>query len=307
MPKISVVIPVYRNSNTLSELCQRILLSVESICCECEIILVNDSCPANSWETIESIIEKSSQVRGVNLSRNFGQHIAIAAGIDRATGDWLVVMDGDLQDEPEEIPRLYAAATSNHYDLVLAQRTNRKDRFLKRFSSKLFSIAYKLMVGTALDHSVGNFGIYSRGVYKNLQGFHEQHRFFPTDIQWLGFCQGNLEVKHNIREDGKSSYSLIKLLRLTFMTITTRTNRPLVFSIIAGAITSLCSLFYGAVILFNAVFNNSYQVTGWVSLIVSIFFLSGTILLSIGILGIYLGHIFTEAKARPIYVVKNEI
>jgi dolichol-phosphate mannosyltransferase len=304
---ISVVVPVYKNKLTLKELTSRLCKQISLTSCSPEIILVNDACPENSWKVITELSKLNDTIIGINFTRNFGQHMAIAAGINQATGDWLVVMDADLQDQPEEIPNLLKVATDSHVDIVLAQRKNRKDSILKKLSSKLFSYLFNTIVGSNIDNTVGNFGIYSRKAYSNLQNFTESNRFFPTDIQWLGFPQKKLEVCHAQRLEGKSSYNLYKLCKLAFYTITTRTNRPLYFSIFFGGFVSMTSFISGFTILVKALIYDSYTVSGWASLMVSTFFLSGAIFFAIGILGVYIGHTYTESKKRPIFVIKDII
>lgn len=304
---LSIVIPIYKSSSTIIELHKRLVKQSQMIGCEVEIIFVNDCSPDNSWDIISKLSLEKTNIKALNFSRNFGQHAAIAAGINIATGDWLVVMDADLQDRPEEIPKLLSVAQSKNIDIALGQRMVRNDTFLKKLSSKLFYYVFTLVVGMKVDHSIGNFGVYSKRVYTQLQNFSEKNRFFPTDIQWLGFPQETVEISHGKREQGKSSYNLSKLITLAFFTITTRTNRPLYFAIFLGAFISGTSFLLGILIVFKGLFYEAYTVSGWASLIVSTFFLSGTIFFAIGILGIYIGHIYSESKSRALYIVKDII
>jgi len=307
MSKISVVVPVYRNALTLKELSERLTSTITKMNCQPELIFVNDGSPDNSWEVIKNLKTLNPHLKGLNFSRNFGQHNAISAGIDNATGDWLVVMDADLQDTPEEIENLYLKATKDCLDCVLAIRKEREDSFFKKLSSKMFYSVFNFLVGSKIDKSVGNFGIYHKKVYTCFKKFTEQNRFFPLIINWLGFSQGKLEVKHSSRKEGKSSYSFAKLIKLAFFTTINFTNRPLYFCILLGAVVSLLAIIIGGFFFFRALVNDDRAVMGWTSLIVSIHFFSGIILLSMGIVGIYLGNVFNEVKGRPIYVIKDEI
>lgn len=152
-------------------------------------------------------------MKGINLSRNFGQHYAITAGLSQAKGEWVVVMDCDLQDTPEEIKNLYTKAQEG-YDSVFAQRVERKDKFLKRLSSIVFYKVFSFLTDSKQDETVANFGIYHRKVVNAILSMGDSIRYFPIMAQWVGFRKGYLPIKHGARKEGKSSYSLFKLLKL---------------------------------------------------------------------------------------------
>ena len=171
----SIVSPVYKGEKMVHELVKRISETVNKITEDFEIILVNDYSPDKSWEAIEDACKKDSRVKGINLSRNFGQHYAITAGLSYAKGEWVVVMDCDLQDRPEEISNLYQKAMEG-YDIVYAQRKIRQDKFLKRMSSKIFHNVYDYFSGLKTDESIANFGIYSSKVIKEFNKMKERSR-----------------------------------------------------------------------------------------------------------------------------------
>ena len=156
--QISVVSPIYGCKACLPELYERLVASLSQISPSFEIILVNDACPENSWECIELLCERDSRVKGINLSRNFGQHYAISAGLDHARGEWVVVMDCDLQDQPEEILKFYAKAQEG-YDIVFGQRVNRKDSFFKKFGSAAFNPVIEYFTGSRQENTLANLGI----------------------------------------------------------------------------------------------------------------------------------------------------
>jgi dolichol-phosphate mannosyltransferase len=203
---ISVVSPVYGCCTSLLELHRRLKITLESITNDFEIILVNDASPDNAWNAICEICKCDDRVLGINLSRNFGQHHAITAGLDHAHGEWIVVMDCDLQDQPEEIIKLYAKAL-NGYDIVLARRFLRQDNFMKRIFSKLFYRTLYYLTGSNQDETVANFGIYSRKVIDEIKKLRESIRYFPTMINWIGFRTAHVDVRHSARFAGKTGYS----------------------------------------------------------------------------------------------------
>ena len=201
---ISVAIPVYRAENCLDELYQRLKIALESITTEFEIILVEDCGDDNSWQVIERIAAADSRILGIQLIRNFGQHYAITADLDLCKGDWVVEMDCDLQDRPEEIPRLYAKAQEG-FDIVLALRGTRQDPLWKRISSWAFYKIFSYLADIKYDGDSGNFRILSRTVVTNFCQMREQLRFLSGLIQWMGFPTASIQVKHSASYDGKSS------------------------------------------------------------------------------------------------------
>lgn len=304
-PQISVIIPVYGCISTVVELYQRLIKSLEIIQQSFEIIMVNDACPQNSWEVIAELAKKDQRLRGINLSRNFGQHKAILAGLDFSRGEWIVVMDCDLQDKPEEIIKLYSKVLEG-YDAVFGRRYDRKDTLLKRTIARLFYWVYNYFTEGTFDYAICNFSICSRKVIDNYLKMREQNRAFPLFVKWMGFNQVAIDIEHSERDGSKSSYNLKKRWDLAKNIIITQSNKPLRFSVYLGVWVSFISFVYAAYLVIRYLFND-ISVTGWTSLIVSIYFLSGLVLMNIGILGLYIGKIFDETKRRPIYIVKDFI
>ncbi len=304
-PHISIVTPVYGCGAVLHELYHRLTETLSSICEDFEIILVNDASPDSAWEEIQYLAEQDSRIIGINLSRNFGQHSAITAGLDYAKGDWVVVMDCDLQDQPEEIIKLYQKAISG-YDIVWGKRCQRQDTNLKKAGSILFYKIFDYFTDQKSDPSIANFGIHSTKVIQNFRKFKEQNRSFPLFIKWLGFHSTEIEIEHSTRPVGKSSYNLVKLLSLAFDGIISHSNKPLRLSIILGFLMSFLSILYGGYLIARF-YVMDIGVEGWTSVMVSLYFLAGLILADMGILGVYLGKIFNETKNRPLYVVKEAV
>ena len=231
--KISVISPVYNAANVLDKLVSRIENSITSLTNDYEIILINDASLDNSWNCIIDICKRNKKVVGVNLSRNFGQHYAITAGLDMSKGDWVVVMDCDLQDVPEEIPKLYEKAIQG-YDAVLAQRIDRKDGIFKKFSSYLFYKILGFLSGYKQDNSVANFGVYSRNLIDSINSMREPIRFFPTLVHWVGFKKIKVPVQHNSSVESKSNYGFRNSLKLAFDVIISNSQKPLRITVIAG-------------------------------------------------------------------------
>lgn len=302
-PYISAVIPVYKAEKCLDELCARLDASLSGIDSNYEIILVEDCGGDRSWEKITELSRQNSRIKGLQFSRNFGQHYGITAGLDISQGQWVVVMDCDLQDAPEEIPRLHAKAQEG-FDIVLASRTNRQDGYLKKLTSTAFYRVLSYLADTEYDGSHGNFRIMSKTVVDNFKTMREQLRFFGGLVQWMGFSTTSLEVIHHERFEGQSSYTFKKLLKLATDTIIAFSDKPLRISIKLGFMMSFLSFSYGAYILMRALFNGS-TVQGWSSLIVSIYFIGGIIISMLGIIGIYLGKAFDQMKGRPLYIVRR--
>lgn len=300
---ISVCIPVYKAENCLEELYSRLKLALESITSNFEIVLVEDCGGDQSWEVIEQLAVADFRVRGIQFSRNFGQHSGITAGLDICQGDWVVVMDCDLQDRPEEIPRLYAKALEG-YDVVLTRRGMRRDPPLKRITSWLFYKAFSYLADIDYDGESGNFRIMSRKVVVNFRRMGEQLRFFGGLVQWMGFPTASIEVEHAERFEGKTTYTFAKLWKLAAETIIAHSDKPLRLAVRFGFVMATFSFFYGAYILGRAMFYGS-PILGWSSLIVSLYFIGGVIISILGILGIYLGKTFDESKKRPLYIIRR--
>jgi glycosyltransferase involved in cell wall biosynthesis len=300
-PLISVVIPVYRSEDSLHELAERLTVSIETVTTSFEVVFVEDGSPDNCWRAISDISKSDPRFIGVRLSRNFGQHPAIAAGLELSSGEWVVVMDCDLQDLPEEIPNLYNKALEG-FEQVVGVRSNRKDPFLKKLSSRLYLRTLSRLVGVPINTSVGNFGIYSRRVINVITSLGEQGRTFGLLALWTGFSRYELEVEHGARPYGESSYSLKALIRLAFLGIVNHSDKPLKLTLKFGAFLSTISILFGIWISGRQIiWGQSPQ--GWASVAALVAFSTGVITGAIGVLGLYIGHVFAEVKNRPTFVV----
>jgi dolichol-phosphate mannosyltransferase len=302
---LTVVSPVYRGEKMVHELVRRIKESVSLITDNYNVILVNDCSPDDSWSMILKECEEDSRVKGINLSRNFGQHNAITAGLSFSKGDWVVVLDCDLQDRPEEIPNLYNKAMEG-YDIVYAQRLERNDKCLKRLSSSMFHAVFNFLSGANTDKSISNFGVYRKDVIDAYVKMPERFRGFGSLVRYLGFKSTAIPVEHATRLVGKSSYSLQKLLKQAFSSIVSNTNKPLKIMIGMGFFIAAISMI---IALYNIIarFCGIISVPGFTTTVFSIWFVGGLNMMQLGVLGVYIGRIFDQVKGRPIYVIRDKV
>lgn len=302
---LSVVSPVYRGEKMLSELVERIHKAISPLTDDYEIVLVNDSSPDNSWERISEICAVDKKVKGINLSHNFGQPYAITAGLTYAKGNYVAVIDCDLQNKPEDLPALYQKALEG-YDVVSARRVVREDTFMKRMSSAIFHRVYDFLSGFDTDKAVAEFGVYSRKIVDVYCSIPEYSRSFVELIHTLGFRKTTVDVLHDHRLEGKSSYNLYRLLKLSYNSIISNSNRPLHLAVALGLMMSILS-FLMAIYNIFAKFLGLNEVAGYTSTIFSIWFVGGLLLLMMGVLGLYIGKIFDQVKGRPVFIVSDTL
>jgi len=306
MAHVSVVVPIFREEQTLRELYRRLDAALSRITRDFEIVLVSDGGRDGSWAIIRDLAHADPRVKGIKFTRNFGQHLAISAGLDACDGDWVVVMDGDLQDRPEVIPELYAKAQEG-FEVVFVARKERPESPLYRWSVRVFYRLLKLLANTEYDPEHGNFSIISRRVAEQYRSMGETLRFYGGIIDWLGFERASITAAHGERYAGTPGYTLRKRLALATQIILAHSDRPLYLSVGFGLLISMFSGAAGMWIILRALFYKEYSVEGWASLMVSVFFMGGIILMVLGIMGIYLGKVFNELKSRPLYVVAEEV
>lgn len=302
---LSVVSPVYRAEKTIDELVQRLHAALSPLTSDYEIILVDDCGPDNSWAKIRENCSKDARVKGVRLSRNFGQHYAITAGLDISKGDWVVVMDCDLQDRPEEIPHLLAKAKEG-FDIVIAERKRKNHAAIRRMYSKQFYRFLSWLTGAKYDSNLASFGIYHHKVIGALNSMRESIRCFPVMVQWVGFSKTSHEVQHDPRADGKTTYTFSKLINLALDIMLAYSDKPLRLTVKLGLTISLMAFLFAAINIYKYM-SGQILVPGYASLIISIWFLSGLIIMILGVVGLYLGKTFEGVKGRPLYIVKETL
>ncbi len=305
MTHISVVAPIFHEEGNVKQLCKRLHESLAKITQDFEIILVEDGGGDDSWNIIREIARQEPRVKGILFSRNFGQHYAITAGLDACDADWVVVMDGDLQDRPEVIPELYAKAQEG-YDVVFVARKNRPESRLYHLAQRTFYAIFRYLAGTGYNPEYGNFSITSRVVVKHFRSLHENLRFYGGIVHWLGFRHTSIQAEHGTRYAGTSVYTLGSRIRLAAAIIVAHSDKPLRLSIGLGLVMATLSFLYGGYIILRAIFGD-LAVQGWASLIVSIYFVGGILMIVLGIIGIYIGKMYSEIKRRPLYVVAETV
>lgn len=300
--EIAVVIPVYQGRAVLRELCERLVASLSTITDNFSVILVDDRSPDDAWPLIEALGRDDKRVRGIQLSRNFGQHHALTAGIDFARAHWYVVMDCDLQDAPEDVPLLYRKVHEG-FDAVVAERDKEGHSSVKRWASRFFYTIFKWASGIDANWNVGNFRIFSDAVAAGFRDMREQMRNLPADLSWMGFKVGYISLPHHQRPVGESAYTYWKLIRLAGNTILAHSQMPLKITAMVGLIIAAFSFIAGLFIIARVLIWGS-SITGWASLIVSVFMIGGVQIFLTGVVGIYVGKCFEEAKRRPLYLVR---
>lgn len=301
--EISVVVPVYGCPAAVRPLAERLKATLEKLTPDYEIILVNDACPRNSWAEIQKVCADYPDVIGIELSRNFGQIHAITAGLDYARGNWVVVMDCDLQDRPEGIIDLYQKAQEG-YDVVFSRRRARKDGPIVKLLSKAFYKVYDYFTDGQFDSTINNFSISRRQVINEYCTMREQNRAYTLFLRWLGYRQTAIELEADKRLEGKSSYNFRRKASLALQIITSQSNKPLLFAVKGGFFFAFLSFAFLTYQVIRYLVSGDVP-TGWTSQIVSTYFLGGLILMAIGVIGVYIGYIFNEVKRRPLYVVRT--
>ena len=309
LTSISVVIPIYNEEENISELYRRLrgVLDGHFSTARCEMIFVDDGSKDKSIAMLEALHQKDARVHIVQFSRNFGHHMAVTAGLDHAKGDVTVLMDGDLQDRPEDIPAL-VGKIGQGFDLVYAVRKGGDDGggFTARMGSHAFVWLMKQMVREPMAIETSIFRAMRRNVLEEVKQMRERDRFLIGLIDWVGFSQGTVEVMRDKRFAGETKYPFKKRVRLALNAMFSFSTLPLEMAGTIGFIVTIVSFVMGVYFLMKKLFWG-VDVQGFASLIVSIFFLGGVQLIILGVLGAYIGRIYMEAKRRPLYIVKKII
>lgn len=301
---LSVVVPVYGCVRCLVELCDRLEQALAAVTARYEIILVDDRSPDAAWEVIEHLAAERTCVSGLRLSRNFGQHLAITAGLEVAKGDLVVVMDCDLQDPPEKIVDLVNKWREGH-DLVLAKRIERSHSLFRVASAKLYFWMMSRLTEEPIDGSYGSFCLLTRQVVEAYLRFKEQDRHFLFILRWLGFNVGTVEYVHVERLTGKTSYSLRRLVRHALDGIFFQTTVFLRWIVVAGLLFGVLGVVSSAYLVYQYIAISIQP--GWTSLAVLVLLSTGMVLLSVGVTGLYIGKIFQQEKGRPLFIIDRHI
>jgi dolichol-phosphate mannosyltransferase len=301
--EISVVIPVYMGAQTIDELYSRLVRVLKTVASEksIQIVLVDDYSLDDTWQKILNIAHSDKRVVAIKLSRNFGQHAALTAGLSHADGKWIIIMDCDLQDVPEEIPKLFNF-TKNGYQVIVGVKKSRNDPRFKILTSHFFSYVYRMLTNSNLKSRVGNFGVYSRSVIQSILSMPEQNRSFGLLSLWVGFDRKEVLVEHAPRTLGKSNYNFRKRYKLAMDSLLSYSNKVLNFNVYIGLIVTLVSSIAAVGLLVRFLFHGN-SASGWTSLAILILFSVGVQLTALGVLALYIGKIYDEVKRRPLYLI----
>lgn len=299
-PDLSVVIPVYGCAGCLRSLHARLVMALGSISPAFEIILVDDRSPDGAWDVMKEIGEQDPRVRIVRLSRNFGQHAAITAGLTRSRGRWTAVMDCDLEEPPEEIPRLYLKAQEG-FDIVRAARLDRKVSPARRALSRAYRYVFLESDRTT---EYGTLSIISRKVVDAFLSLRERDREYQLMLDWLGFTQATVPFVHGERGEGQSAYTLRRLLKVAFDGMFFRTTVLLRLIVLLGFLVATAGAGLAAYAVYARYAEDSPP--GYTSIVVLVLVLSGFIIISLGVVGLYVGRIFDQVKERPLFVVDED-
>lgn len=306
MIELSVVSPCYGAPTLLRQLVKEITEAVSPLTESYEIVLVEDYSPDNSRDIIREICAEDPHVKGIFLSRNFGQQSALNAGYDQARGNYVVTLDCDLQNPPAQIRDLYLKAKEG-YDIVYATRRNRPDSFFMTQGSHVFNKLMGFLTDTRQDESVAEFAIFSHKVVEAMAKLGDYHRYYPLMTQWVGFKTAKVDVEHAARSDGKrSSYSMRKRIELAVTTAVSFSTKSLRLIVYFGTIITLLAILAAIALVIKTLVMDT-QVSGWVTLFVSMWFISGIMISVMGIIAVYIGSIFDEVKHRPSYLISETL
>ncbi len=301
-PTLSIVSPVYLGEKLVEQLVEEIVAGASQVTSDFEIVLVDDGSPDRSWEAIEAACERDQRVCGVRLSRNFGQNNALTAALEASSGDYVVVMDCDLQDDPRYIPDLYARAQEG-FDIVYTLKRSRAHTSLRNVLGKSFHRVLSMLSKPTLrsDNRIGNYTILRRPVVDAFLRLGDFHRTYLVLLRYLGFRSTTLEIEHRERAGSKSTYTMGRLVKEAINAITSQSDRLLHASIALGF--SFVALSFASVITLVVLYYVKGFREGWTSVVALQLLSTGLVLLSLGVVGIYVGKIFEQAKGRPPYVM----
>lgn len=301
MSLVSLVIPVYNEEEVLPELIERLVHSLK-FAENYEIIFVNDGSSDNTFSILFKAKKENKNIKIINLSRNFGHQAAFTCGINFAKGDFIVMMDADLQDPPELIPEMFKKMKETDSDIIYAQRLERNETFFKR---KIIWMFHKIFEKLSQNNQgdTGNFSIMNRKAINAFLSLNEKNRYLPGLRYFIGFKQDFVQYKRNDRQKGKAKMSFWKLVALAFDAIFSFSKLPLRIALILGILCFMISLIGISIVIYKKIIGEA--ITGWTSTMLSILFLGSVQLIFLGILGEYIYRIYKETQNRPIYIVKD--
>lgn len=302
---LSLVIPVYNEEVLIAELFERVQRSLQSITDNFEVIVVDDGSTDNTLQQLEACHQKDRRFKVLTLSRNFGHQAAYTAGLSYARGEYVAMMDGDLQDPPELIPQMYQQVTGSGVDIVYGKRIHRKEKFFKRLFIWFFHKVFKQLSNLQNIKQVGNFSVMSKKALDAFLSLQEKNRYLPGLRSFIGFKQGFVEYDRPDRSKGEAKMSMVKLFSLAFDAIFSFSSIPVKVCLYSG----LAGIVFIVLIFIYIVISKLLGLAplGWSSIILSIYFIGSVQLLSIGILGEYVYRIYKETQNRPVFIVNRFI
>lgn len=301
----SIIIPLYNEELTLPELRSRLIQATVSLDTSFEVILIDDGSEDRSFEIMKKIHEQDARFKIIRLSRNFGHQIAISAGMDVAQGDAIILMDGDLQDPPELLPQMIAKWKEG-YQVVYTIKMSRKENSVKRLAFTAFYRVLHALSSIQIPMDAGNFSLLDRRVVEVMKHIPERHRYISGLRAWVGFKQIGIEYDRGARFAGEPQMSIGRLFSLAFDGIFSFSNIPLRAAAYVGFIAASISFAGGLFVMYEKLFTDK-AILGWASTIVTITFLGGLTLMTLGVIGEYIGRIYDEVKQRPLYIISEGI
>ncbi len=301
-PTLSIIVPFFNEQEVLETFHQRLTVVLDSLSESCEIVYVDDGSDDNSLNIARNFVESTTHIRCITLSRNFGKESAMSAGLEHSYGEAIIVIDADLQDPPELIPEMLAKWREG-YDVVNMQRRERRgETWFKRFSAACYYKLLNNITKLEVPENVGDFRLLSRKVVKHINELPERNRYMKGIFSWPGFRQTTIQFDRDERFCGETKWNYIKLIALAMDGITSFSIRPLRIATLSGIIVAASAFIYGSFILFKTLVHGD-PVSGYPSIMLMMLGLGGVQLLSVGLLGEYVGRVFVETKQRPLYLI----
>ena len=301
--ELSIVVPVYQAEGCLDALHERLTQTLSAMGLSYEVVLVDDASTDGSWSRIASLSGLDPHVRGYRLSRNFGQHAAITAGLAQCRGERAIVMDCDLQDPPEEIPRLVAKAKEG-FDVVLARRARKQTSYFRQLSARLYFCLLNRVIPNPVNGEYGSYSCISRNVIDAYLRLGDRNRYYLFILRWLGFSQASIDYRQDARYAGESAYTVKTLLRHAAQGVFFQSSAILYWIVYSGFAVSAISI--GLAVYFTWKYFVHSVLPGWTSLSVLILGMGGVMLICVGTVGLYVAQIFEQVKGRPLYVIDRQ-
>lgn len=307
---LSVVVPIYNDGYLVDSFClefEKVKNIINSNGIEeVELIFVNDGSLNNSFSELVKVTEKYPYVKIIDLSRNFGQHIALSCGYNNAEGDYVAMLNVDMQDPPQEIIKLLDFIMQNDVEIVYSTVKLRKTSFMNRLTSKIFNSFLNFLTKNNTPANVSTLRIMTKKFINTYNELSEKSRYLPGLESWIGYKSGYVEINHQQRKFGKSSYNFRSRLKLALETVISFSDYPLRLIVSFGVVISLIGFFWAIYLIFSKLFFKEYQ-SGYISIMSLIIFMSGILMFVIGFSALYIGRILKEVQNRPLYIINKKI